>query len=45
MLENELISYADDSTLIDVVPSPGVSVTVAEYLSRDLLKVIECCDL
>ena len=24
ILENKLIGYADDSTLIDVVPSPGV---------------------
>ena len=29
ILENKLISYADDSTLIDVVPSLGVRVTVA----------------
>ena len=39
ILENKLIGYADDSTLIVVVPSPGVRVTVAESLSRDLLKV------
>ena len=30
--ENKLIGYADDSTLIAVVPSPGVRVTVAESL-------------
>ena len=29
ILENKLIGYADDSTLIAAVPSPGVRVTVA----------------
>ena len=36
ILKNNLISYADDSTLMAVVPSPGVRVTVAESLIRDL---------
>ena len=45
ILENKLIGYADDSTLIAVVPFPGVRVTVAESLSRDLVKVSEWCDL
>ena len=45
ILENKLISYADDSTLIAVVPSPGVRVAVAQPLSRDLMKVSEWCDL
>ena len=45
ILENKLIGYADDSTLIAVVPSPGFRVAVAESLSRDLVKVIEWCDL
>ena len=45
ILENKLISYADDSTLIAVVPSPGLRVAVAESLSRDLVKVNEWCDL
>ena len=44
-LENKVIGYADDSTLIAVVPSPGVRVTVAESLSRDLVNVSEWCDL
>ena len=44
-LENELIGYADDSTFIPVVPSPGVRVTVAESLIRDLGMVSEWCDL
>ena len=41
ILENKLIDYTDDSTLIAVVPSPGVRVTVAESLIRDLGKVSE----
>ena len=45
ILENKLNGYADDSTLIAVVPSPGARVTVAESLSRDLVKVSEWCDL
>ena len=45
ILENKLIGYACDSTLIAVVPSPGVRVTVAESLSRDLVRVSEWCDL
>ena len=44
-MEYELIDYADDSTLIAVVPSPGVRVAVAESLSRDLMKASEWCDL
>ena len=35
ILENKLIGYADDSTLMAVVPFPGVRVTVAESLFRD----------
>ena len=45
ILENYLIGYADYSTLIAVVPSPGLRVAVAESLCRDLVKVNECCDL
>ena len=44
-MENTLIGYADDSTLIAVVPSPGLRVAVAVSLSRDLAKVNEWCDL
>ena len=44
-LENKLIGYADDSTLIAVAPSPGVRVTVAEFLNRDLVRVNAWCDL
>ena len=39
IVENKLISYANDSTLIAVVPSPGLRVAVAESLCRDLVKV------
>ena len=35
------MGHADDSTVIAVVPFPGVRVTVAESLSRDLVKVSE----
>ena len=45
ILENKLIGYADDFTLIAVVPSPGVRVAVAESLIRDLGRVSEWCDL
>ena len=45
ILECKLIGYADDSTLIAVVPSPGVRVTVAEFLDRDLVRVKAWCDL
>ena len=45
ILESKLISYADDSTLMDIVPSPGVRVAVAESLIRDLGRVSEWCDL
>ena len=43
ILENKLIGYADNCTLMAVVPSPGV--TVAESLIRDLGRVSEWCDL
>ena len=45
ILENKLIGYADDSTLMAVVPSPGVRVTVAESLIHDLDRVSKWCDL
>ena len=45
ILENKLIGYADDSTLIAVVPSPGARVTVAESLNRDLVRVNARCYL
>ena len=45
ILENKLIGYADDSTMMAVVPSPCARVTVAESLNRDLVRVNEWCDL
>ena len=45
ILENKLIGYADDLTLKAVVPFPGVRATVAESLSRDLVRISERCDL
>ena len=39
ILENKLIGYADDSTLMAVLPSPGARVTVAESLNRDFDRV------
>ena len=43
ILEIKLISYADDSTLMAVVLSPGVRVPVGESLIRDLVRVSEWC--
>ena len=45
VLENKLIGYADDYTLMAVLPSQGVRVAVAESLIRDLGRVSEWCDL
>ena len=45
ILKNKLTGYADYSSLIAVVPSPGLGVAVAESLSRDLVKVNEWCHL
>ena len=45
ILEDKLIGYVDDSTLMAVVPSPGVRVAVAESLIRDPGRVSKWCDL
>ena len=45
ILENKLIGYADDSTLMAVMLYPGVRVTVAESLIHDHGRVCEWCDL
>ena len=45
ILENKLIGYADDSTLMALVLSPGIRVAVAESLIHDLGRVSEWCDL
>ena len=39
------MGYADYSTLMAIVPSPGVRVAVAESMIRDLVRVSEWCDL
>ena len=46
-MENRLIVYADDSTLmvVVVVPTPGVRVAVAESLIREIGRVSKRCDL
>ena len=45
ILKNKLIGYADDSTLMAVVPSPGIRVAVAGSLIRNLGRVSEWCYL
>ena len=45
IVENELYGYADDSTLVAVVPSPGQRVSVSESFNRDLNKVSVWCNL
>ena len=45
ILENMLIGYDENFTLMAVVPSPGVRVAVAKSLIRDLGRVSEWCDL
>ena len=45
ILENKLICYADNSSLMAVVPSPNARVTVAESLIRDHGRVSEWYDL
>ena len=40
ILENNLIGYADDSTLMAVVPFSGVRVAVAESLISDVGRVV-----
>ena len=45
MVENKLYSFADDSTLVDVVPSPGERVDISESMNRDLNSVSVWCNL
>ena len=45
ILENKLIGYDDDYTLTAFVIPTGVRVTVAEFLSLDLVKASEWCDI
>ena len=39
IVENKLCGYADDSTLVAVVPSPGERVAVSESMNSDLNRV------
>ena len=45
VVENLLYGYADDSTLVSVVPSPGERVAVSESMNRDLNSVSVWCNL
>ena len=45
IVENKLYGYADDSTLVGVVPSPGERVAVSESVNRDLNRVSVWCNL
>ena len=40
VVENKLYGYADDSTLVAVVPSPGERLAVSESMNRDLNIVV-----
>lgn len=46
ILDSKFVGYADDSTLLDVFPSPGVSVDVAEFpppgVSVDVAESFNC---
>ena len=44
-LENELVAYADDATLIAVIPSSDQRLLVSESLNRDLTRINEWCRL
>ena len=44
-LENQLVGYADDATLIAVIPSPHHRHLVSESLNRDLAKIYDWCSL
>ena len=45
IVENRLYGYADDSTLVAVVPSPGEMVAVSVSMNSDLNRVSEWCNL
>ena len=45
IVENKLYGYANDSTLMAVVPPPGERVAVSESMNRDLNKVSVWCNL
>ena len=43
ILENRLVGYADDSTLVAVVPSPGDRDSISASLNRDLGLISDWC--
>ena len=43
--ENMLLAYADDATLLAVVPSPDTRSVISNSLNRDLAKISEWCRL
>ena len=45
IVENKLYGYADDPTLVAVVPSPGEMVAVSESMNRDLNRASVGCNL
>ena len=44
-MENKLYGYADDSTMVAVVPSPGERLAVSESMNLDLNRVSVWCNL
>ena len=40
IVENKLYGYADDSTPVAVVPTPGETVDVSESMNRDLTGLV-----
>ena len=44
-LENQLVAYADDTTLIAVIPSPDQRQLVSDSVNRDLAKINDWCNL
>ena len=44
-LENMLVSYADDATLLAHIPSPNIRSDVTESLNRDLSRISTWCNL
>ena len=44
VVENKLYGYADDSTLVAVVPSLGERVAVCESMNRDRNRVSVSCN-
>ena len=43
LVENRLIAYADDSTLLAVILRPSDRPTVAASVNRDLARIHEWC--